>query len=193
MEPSQTPTARLQVENKESFWRDFFLFLTIILPIAIIFRIYIAQPFIVSGASMEPTFLDKQYLVVDEISYRFENPQRGDVVIFKFPLDTSKYFIKRIIGLPGDRVLVEGSKITIFNKENPNGLVLNEPYIAYQSDVKSDTTLKADEYFTMGDNREKSWDSRYWGVVPKKDLTGRALIRLFPFDKIGLFPGAETN
>ena len=193
MEPSQTPIARLQVENKESFWRDFFLFLVVILPIAIIFRVYIAQPFIVSGASMEPTFLDKQYLVVDEISYRFQNPQRGDVVIFKFPLDTSKYFIKRIIGLPGERVLVEGSKITIFNKENPNGLVLNEPYIAYQSDAKSDTTLKADEYFTMGDNREKSWDSRYWGVVPKKDLTGRALIRLFPFDKIGLFPGAETN
>lgn len=189
MQPNQAPLAPIQEAPRENFWKEFFSFLFIALAIALPFRYFIAQPFIVSGSSMEPTFLDKQYLIVDEITYRFQPPQRGDVVIFKYPLDTSKYFIKRIIGLPGEHVVVEGSRVTIFNKEKPDGIVLEEPYVAYPSDKTANYTLKDDEYFTMGDNRDKSLDSRYWGPMPKKDLVGRAIFRLFPPSKIGVFPG----
>jgi len=191
MEQTPTPTYTIQ-PPKENFFKEFFTFLIIALAIALPFRFFIAQPFIVSGSSMEPTFLDKEYLVVDEITYRFQPPQRGDVVIFKYPLDTSKYFIKRIVGLPGEHVVVEGNRVIIYNKENPQGFELSEPYIKYPSSKTSNTALKDDEYFTMGDNRDKSLDSRYWGPMPKKDLVGRAILRLFPPSKIGIFPGKIT-
>lgn len=193
MQPEQAPsTTIIQEPPKENFWKEFFSFLFIALAIALPFRYFIAQPFIVSGSSMEPTFLDKQYLVVDELTYRFKEAQRGDVVIFKYPGDTSKYFIKRIIGLPGEHVVVEGQRVTIFNKDKPEGFVLDEPYIAYPSTKTANLVLKDDEYFTMGDNRDKSLDSRYWGPMPKKDLVGRAILRLFPPSKIGIFPGKVT-
>ena len=192
MQPNQAPLATIQEPPKENFFKEFFTFLIIALAIALPFRFFIAQPFIVSGSSMEPTFLDKEYLVVDEITYRFQPPQRGDVVIFKYPLDTSKYFIKRIVGLPGEHVVVEGNRVIIYNKKNPQGFELSEPYIKYPSTKTSNTTLKDDEYFTMGDNRDKSLDSRYWGPMPKKDLVGRAILRLFPPSKIGIFPGKIT-
>ncbi|MEI6480669.1 MAG: signal peptidase I [bacterium] len=191
MEQTSTPIHTIQ-PPKENFFKEFFTFLIIALAIALPFRFFIAQPFIVSGSSMEPTFLDKEYLVVDEITYRFHEPQRGDVVIFKYPLDTSKYFIKRIVGLPGEHVVVEGTRVIIYNKENPQGFELSEPYIKYPSTKTSNITLKDDEYFTMGDNRDKSLDSRYWGPMPKKDLVGRAILRLFPPSKIGIFPGKIT-
>ena len=183
------PIETFVIPPKENFWKEFFSFLFIALAVALPFRYFIAQPFIVSGESMDPTFADKQYLVVDEISYELGNIQRGDVVIFKFPLDTSKYFIKRVIGLPGDHVVVEGSKVTIFNKEKPEGFTLNEPYVAFPSDKTANVTLKDDEYFAMGDNRAQSYDSRYWGPVPKQDLVGRAILRLLPPSKAGVFPG----
>jgi len=193
MEPNQEPlTTKIVIPPKENFWKDFFSFLFIALAIAIPFRYFIAQPFIVSGSSMDPTFADKQYLVVDEITYRFSEPKRGDVIIFKFPLETSKYFIKRIIGLPGERVVVEGPKTTIFNTEYPEGIVLPESFVVYPSTKTADVTLKDDEYFTMGDNRDKSLDSRYWGPMPKEDMVGRAILRLFPLTKIGVFPGKTT-
>lgn len=183
-----TPT-KTTPEEKEGFWKEFFKFLFISLAIALPFRLFIAQPFIVSGASMDPTFADKQYLIVDQITYRLSEPKRGDVVIFKFPLDTSKYFIKRIIGLPGERVTVHSGKVTIRNEEYPEGFTLDEPYVTYTSEKEADTTLQKGEYFVMGDNREKSLDSRYWGPMPKEDLMGRALVRLFPPQKTSLFPG----
>ncbi len=192
MEPNQAPLTITKIPPKEYFWKDFFKFLIIALAIAIPFRYFIAQPFIVSGSSMDPTFADKQYLIVDEITYRFQSPQRGDVVIFKYPLDTSKYFIKRIIGLPGEHVVIEGPRTTIFNKEHPEGIVLNEPYVVYPSTKTANITLKDDEYFTAGDNRDKSLDSRYWGPMPKKDMIGRAIFRLLPPSKMGLFPGKAS-
>lgn len=190
MEQNQAPLTTPELPPKENFWKDFFSFLFIALAIAIPFRYFIAQPFIVSGSSMDPTFADKQYLVVDEITYKLQDPKRGDVVIFKYPLDTSKYFIKRIIGLPGEHVVVEGSRVTIFNDKNPEGFVLNEPYVEFPSTKTANITLTSDEYFTMGDNRDKSLDSRYWGPMPKSDMVGRAILRLFPPNKIGVFPGS---
>lgn len=165
-------------------------FTLIALIIVIPIRFFIAQPFIVSGTSMFPTFHNKDYLIVDEISYKIGNPHRGDVVIFKYPKDTTKYFIKRIIGLPGETISIKAGKITIKNGDNKDGIVLDEPYVENHSeDSMGEKVIGNDEFFVLGDNRTASSDSRYWGVLPRKLMTGRALIRLFPFSDINVMPG----
>src|ERR1035437_1972728 len=116
--------------KKTSFLKDTAIFAIIALAVILPIRFFIAQPFIVDGSSMDPTFATNQYLIVDELSYRFEPVSRGDVIIFKYPNDTSKYFIKRVIGLPGETVQIDGSKVTIINKTNLQGFVLTEKYVA---------------------------------------------------------------
>jgi signal peptidase I len=175
--------------TKQSFW-ELVRFALIAIIIVIPIRIFIAQPFIVSGTSMVPTFQNGQYLIVDEISYRFENPQRDDVVVFRYPLDQTKFFIKRIIGLPGETVDIQGSTVTITNKEHPEGFTLSEPFIKNISDNNTHFVLTNDEYFVMGDNRPASSDSRYWGAVPKNLLVGKVFLRLLPVNEIGVYPGS---
>ena len=158
----------------------------IVLPI----RMFIAQPFIVSGASMEHTFSSGQYLIVDQVSYRFEEPRRGDVVIFRYPRDPSKFFIKRIIGIPGDTITITGDKVSITN-EAFETTVLKESYIAGMHTEQDLTEVLGDkEYFVMGDNRDESSDSRMWGVLTRNNIVGKAFIRLFPFSKLDVLPGA---
>ncbi|MBP7006972.1 MAG: signal peptidase I [Candidatus Pacebacteria bacterium] len=174
--------------TKESFWelvRFAILAILIVLPI----RIFIAQPFIVSGASMYPTFHDSEYLIIDEISYILGEPKRNDVVVFKYPKDTKKFFIKRIIGLPGETVDVNGEEVTITNKENKEGFKLDQSYVENKSNTTGHYVLEDDEYFVMGDNRSASSDSRYWGPVKENLLVGRALVRLLPISKIDFMPG----
>ncbi|MCX6753062.1 MAG: signal peptidase I [Candidatus Nomurabacteria bacterium] len=173
---------------KENFWelvRFAFIAIVIVIPI----RIFVAQPFVVSGTSMVPTFQNGQYLIVDELTYNFKSPQRGDVVVFRYPGDTSKFFIKRIIGLPGETVDVKAEQTIITNKEHPEGFALDQSYVKNHSEDSAHRVLTNDEYFVMGDNRSGSSDSRYWGPVPKKLLVGRALIRLLPITKISFLPG----
>jgi len=162
--------------------------LLIVLPI----RLWIAQPFIVSGASMETTFSTGQYLVVDQLTYHFEEPKRGEVIIFRYPKDPSKFFIKRIIGLPGDTIDINGRDVVITNTEYPDGYKLTETYIL---DMKPNNTLTETlgpgEYFVMGDNRDASSDSRMWGVLQRENIIGRAFLRLFPLTKVEVFPGVE--
>ncbi len=165
-------------------------FALIALIIVIPIRMFIAQPFIVSGASMENTFHTGEYLIVDQLSYRFTEPQAGDVIVFRYPRNPSTFFIKRIIGTPGDTVSIDGNVVTITNKEHPNGFILDEPYIA---DMAPNTFLTEElgdrEYFVMGDNRNKSSDSRTWGILQRENIIGRTFLRLFPFDKISFAPG----
>jgi signal peptidase I len=151
-------------------------------------RAFVAQPFIVSGSSMVPTFENSQYLIVDQISYRLEDPKRGDVVIFKYPNDTSKYFIKRIIGLPGETVIINGSNVSVKDKDG-NITPLDEPYVKNISSNKMETDLGDGEYFVMGDNRDASSDSRVWGNLDRHFIVGRALIRLLPAGEFGFNPG----
>ena len=172
----------------QSFW-ELARFALIAIAIVVPIRIFIAQPFIVSGSSMFPTFKDGQYLVVDEISYRLGDPQRDDVVVFRYPLNPSTFFIKRVIGLPGETVDIKGSDVFITNKEHPEGFKLDQPFVENKSNNESEYVLKNDEYFVLGDNRTASADSRYWGPVPRKLLVGRVLLRLLPVNKIGLMPG----
>lgn len=156
------------------------IFLFFILPI----RFFLFEPFFVKGDSMEPNFHSWDYLIIDKLTYFFRQPQRGEVIVFKPPFDDDIYYIKRIIGLPQERVLIEESKITIFNKEYPSGLVLNEPYVAnHYTPGSIDIYLKEDEYFVSGDNREVSYDSRKWGPLKKERIIGRVLFQI-PITKL---------
>ena len=172
----------------QSFWelaRFAILAIAIVIPI----RIFIAQPFIVSGFSMFPTFKNGQYLVIDEISYRLGEPKRDDVVVFRNPQNTKVFFIKRIIGLPGETVDIKNNEVFITNKEHPNGFKLDQSFLVNNGGIGGHMQLSENEYFVMGDNRPASSDSRYWGAVPKNLLIGRALIRLFPINAISILPG----
>jgi signal peptidase I len=157
--------------------------LAIILPI----RYYLVQPFFVKGPSMESNFLNNDYLIVNEIGYRFEDPQRGDVVIFRYPLDTKQFFIKRIVGLPGETVEVRDNSVIIYNKQNPGGLILKEDYLDASQQTLGNSRIRMDddEYFMMGDNRLMSHDSRAFGPVKKTFIIGRAMLRLYPLNRIG--------
>jgi len=172
----------------ESLW-DLVKFVLIALIIVIPIRMFVAQPFVVSGESMFPTFNDGEYLIVDELSYNLGNPHRGDVIIFRYPNDTKRFFIKRIIGLPNEEISIKNGKITIINEENPDGFVLDEPYIS--EEFNTNTTFKTNEgeYFVLGDNRNRSSDSRTWGVLSDKLIIGRAYLRLLPMKKIDYLPG----
>lgn len=162
------------------------------------FRFFIAEPFIVSGSSMVPNFHNREYLVIDKISYRFNEPKRGDVIVFRYPKDTSQYFIKRIIGLPGEKVKVENGKIYVYNAEHPEGSALNEPYLSNQDITFGNNevvTLGSGEYYVCGDNRLASSDSRAWGILPENDIIGSVALRVFPLNEFGSpsFPEAIFN
>lgn len=169
---------------------DFIKYIVIAILIVIPVRMFIAQPFIVSGESMFSTFLDGDYLIIDEISYHLGQPHRGDVVVFKYPLDPTRFFIKRIIGLPNEDITIKDGVITIINKENPDGFVLDEPYL--KQDFKDNFDFKTGdkEYFAMGDNRARSSDSRSWGALPEDLIIGRAFVRLLPLNSISYLPGS---
>jgi len=143
-------------------------------------RAYVVQPFLVSGESMAPTFKTGDYLLVDEISYNFRDPQRGEIVVLKYPKDRNIYFIKRIIGLPGETVIIENGKVGIF--KDGKEIILNENYTAsgMAVDQKFKETLGSDQFFVMGDNRNYSFDSRNWGSLSKKDIVGVVRLRLWP-------------
>lgn len=186
MDESSTPQENQ--EKQSNFWRELVKLLVVAIVIVVPFRLFIAQPFIVEGASMDPTFATGQYLIVDELSYHFENPARLSILIFKYPKDPSKYFIKRVIGLPGETVVIKDGKVTIINQDNPKGFTLDEPYIAYRKSDSGTYTLGQGEYFVMGDNRLGSADSRLWGPVPQANIIGRPILRLWP---PALLPGQE--
>ncbi|MCK5285841.1 MAG: signal peptidase I [Candidatus Pacebacteria bacterium] len=175
-------------ENKENFIIETLKFSLIAILLVLPFRIFVAQPFLVSGASMSPNFETGHYLIVDQLSYNFEKPQRGEVIVFRYPKDPKKFFIKRIIGLPNETVILNEKTITIKNEENPNGFLIEEPYIKNFSSNNMSTSLGEGEYFVMGDNRPASSDSRLWGVLQEDLIVGRSFLRLFPFNEIELFP-----
>lgn len=184
---SEAPKRSFRAEAWETI-RFILIALAIVIPI----RLYIAQPFIVSGASMDPTFANGQYLIVDEISYRVNDPVRGDVVIFKYPKNPKQYFIKRVIGLPGETVRIEGKNIYIENEEHQSGYLIDEPYLEEENVQASSMsiTLSPTDYFVLGDNRRASSDSRVWGPLGEKYIVGRAFLRLLPLSDSEILPGS---
>jgi signal peptidase I len=167
--------------------------LIIIVPV----RYFLVQPFYVKGASMEPNFYDHEYLIIDEISYRFETPIRGDIVVFKYPKNPSDYFIKRVIALPGERVIIENGQVKIANSKNPAGFILDESeYLPNTTKTfgNIDITLGENQYYVLGDNRASSLDSRGFGPITNKDIIGKTWLRGWPFDRFTIFETpAYTN
>ena len=162
--------------------------LAIILPI----RYFLIQPFYVKGASMEPTFDDSEYLIIDEISYRFRPPARDEVIVFRYPLDPRQYFIKRIIGLPGETVHVGANQIVITDTDHPEGFTLDETgYLGPEAVTYGERTVQLadDEYFVMGDNRTSSLDSRSFGPLKRKNIVGRVWVRGWPVSRFTVFGG----
>lgn len=152
-------------------------------------RYFLFKPFYVRGASMEPNFFDREYLIIDELSFRLREPQRGEIVVFHYPGNRSEYFLKRLIGLPGERVKVKEGEIIIYNQENPEGLILQEPYLAPGLRNRPDVSynLGSTQFFVLGDNRNSSFDSRFFGPIEKKEIVGRVLLRGYPFNRFQLF------
>ena len=163
------------------------LALLIVIPI----RYFVFQPFIVKGLSMTPAFHDGDYLIVDEFSYHFGEPERGEVVVFKYPRDPSQRFIKRIIGLPGEQVKMEGGRIIITNKFGKEEILDESDYLSLSQGSLFDTELiklGENEYFILGDNRAHSFDSRRWGPLSREFIVGRVLLRAWPPRAMAFIP-----
>lgn len=178
----ETGKDELKGQVKEFIWETLkviVISLAIIIPI----RCFVIQPFYVKGASMEPNFYDHEYLVINEIGYRLDEPERGDVIVFKYPYDRSQYFIKRVIGLPGETIEIKDGDIMINNN------ILNEDL--YLPNTHTNGTEKLElgptEYYIMGDNRSSSLDSRMFGPIDRSDIVGKTWIRGFPFNRIKVF------
>ncbi len=180
----------------------FLLAFLIIIPI----RVFLFQPFFVKGASMEPTFENNEYLIINEFGYKkttvslkdihfftlnpFKELKRGDVVVFRYPTDPGQFFIKRIIGLPGEKIQLREGKITVYNSGNPGGFTLNEKeYLStsVRTHGETITALAKGEYFVLGDNRMFSSDSRAWGPVKEDEIIGKVLLRAWPMDRLTIF------
>lgn len=159
--------------------------IAIVLPV----RYFVAQPFIVRGASMEPNFEDSQYLIIDEASYYFRGPDRGEAIVFRYPRNPQQFFIKRIVGLPGEQVRIHNGRVTIVNKDHPEGFLLDESYLVpanRPTNPDEEVILGANEYFVLGDNRDYSSDSRVWGPLERKFIVGRVIFRVLPLEEIGV-------
>lgn len=176
------------------FW-DFLKIFVIALAIIIPVRFYLFQPFIVNGHSMQPNFYDGEYLIIDEISYRLQDPDRGQVAVIHSPEDDTQYFIKRIIGLPGETVEIERGSVHIYNEENPSGFVLVEDYLNENINTFGTmrVTLSADQYFVLGDNRPASSDSRVFGPISKELFVGKVFIRAFPLKRFSVFSSPQYS
>ncbi len=186
------PIAEHPISHFLRFMYEIIKTVVVVLVVALIIRYFLVQPFIVDGSSMEPTFHNHEYLIVEKVNYTVHTPARGDIIVFKYPLNPSLNYVKRVIGVPGDRVTIGDGKVTVYNNSYPNGLQLREPYLQEDQITKvngeeKDRTWVVDDnrYFVMGDNRDHSDDSRSWGLVPKENIVGRAWMTIYPVYDFG--------
>lgn len=160
------------------------LLVSVILAALII--VFVAQSFLVEGSSMEPSFHDGQRLMVEKVSYRFGEPKRGDVVVFRYPSDPRRKFIKRIIGLPGDEITIKNGFLHINGQRLEEDYINGPTYGTYSAPTFGPVLVPDGHYFVLGDNRRNSDDSRYpdVGFVPRKNLVGRARFVYWPLNQI---------
>lgn len=156
-------------------------------------RYFLFKPFIVKGESMEPNYSPKDYLIIDELSYRLREPARGEVIVFRAPVGEKDYYLKRILALPTERVKVEDNKVIVFNESHPQGIVIEEPYLVEETPGSISYTLGQDEYFVMGDNRDASFDSRKFGPIDRDAIVGRTWVRGWPFNRVHIFEPPTYN
>ncbi len=181
-------------ENLRSFVWETIKVVIISLIIIVPVRHFLIQPFYVQGDSMIPNFHDKEYLIINEISYRFENPSRGDVVVFRYLKDRDQFFIKRVLGLPGEEVEITDGVVRIYNEDYVDGIVVDESeYLPKEFKTAGNKRVKlnTDEYFVLGDNRSASLDSRSFGPVSRDDIIGKVWVRGWPISRISKFDSIE--
>lgn len=183
----------IEKESLIDFVKEILGFALVTIAIVLPIRLFVAEPYIVSGSSMEPTFHTNDYLIVDRLSLRFSNVKRGEVLILRHPQRKGEYLIKRVIGIPGDTVSMKDNEIMISNSSNTEGFKLDQSYIENKATGSFSTVLGENQYFVLGDNRPRSADSRIWGNFSKADIIGRPLIRLIPVTEIGLYPGDHSK
>ena len=189
-------------ENEKFSFLEFIwdLIKTAVIVVVIAFGVkyFVVQPFIVDGNSMQPNFENNEYLLVEKVSFRFRQPQRGDVIVFHPPGQSTVNYIKRIVGLPGEKLLIEDNSVKIFNNSHPDGFTLDESYIPADFQTESSRNnneyeLGNNEYFVLGDNREHSSDSREWGNLPQSNILGRAWANIYPLNNIGIIKHQSFN
>jgi signal peptidase I len=144
---------------------------------------------------MEPNFFEKEYLIIDELSYRFREPERGEVIVFRYPENPKEYFLKRIIGLPGETVKISGGQVTLYNEAHPEGIFIDETYLPADIITEGDRTIKVgdEQYFVLGDNRPNSFDSRRFGSISRSLIVGRAWLRGWPVTRAEIFEAPAFN
>ncbi len=179
----------MELKNIAIFLFDALKILLVALVIVIPIRLFLFQPFVVNGSSMEPNYHSGDYLIIDELTYRMEKPQRDQIIVFKYPLNTAEKYIKRIIGLPGETVELKGGYVYITNANGKITELNEDQYISSSTRSAWVNNLNygpriigANEYFVMGDNRNYSSDSRIWGLVPETDIIGKVSVRLSPYN-----------
>lgn len=178
-----------------NFFMDFLETIVVALSIFVVVYLFLVQPHEVKGNSMEPNFHNNEYILTDKISYRFSDPKRGDVVIFKSPKNPDVDYIKRIIGIPGEKVKIQSGFVYI-NDKKINEVYLRENTVLYPGSSMqegADIIIPENYYFVMGDNRSHSSDSREFGPISQANIIGRAFMRYWPLSEFGLLPAAAYN
>lgn len=189
----------MESENEHGVLFSFGVFILELVKVALLagltiwlVRYFLFKPFYVKGQSMEPNFYEKEYLIIDELSYRFREPVRGEVIVLKAPPPVEKdYYLKRILGLPGEKVSVQNNKVIVYNQAHPEGEVLEESYLTENTPGSITITLGPDQYFVLGDNRDASFDSRRFGAISRDDIVGRTWIRGWPITRVAIIPSPE--
>jgi len=182
-----------------TFLLDTIEIITTAFAIFVVLFLFVVQIHEVNGNSMLPNFHNGEYVLTDKLTYKFREPQRGEVAIFKAPPRPRDEYIKRLIGLPGERIKIQNNQVTIYNEEHPEGFILNEDYLGEGIITTGKTTIPPNTIYTIpeghylvfGDNREDSSDSRHWGPVKKDLIVGRAVIRIWPPTALSIVKHAE--
>ncbi len=174
---------------------DLFKVVCISLAVIIPVRYFLIQPFYVKGASMEPSFYDHEYLIINEISYRFSSPERGDIVVFKYPKDPSQYFIKRVVGLPGEKIEIKDKRVYVYSEDGKKFMLDETDYVVEDMIDTGDKSweLGPEEYYVMGDNRNHSLDSRSFGPVHDELIVGKVWFRGWPVWRAKFFNEVEYD
>lgn len=183
------PESGSETQPQDNSVRNFFLDVleTVVISVLLFLAINAVSARIrVDGSSMVPTFHDGEFVIVEKVSYRFSDPQHGDIVVFHFPRDPEQEYIKRVIGLPGDQVSIREGQVFL------NGVLLEEPYIAAAPRYELDVVVPPGELYVLGDNRNNSSDSHDWGTVPLEYVVGKAVFVYWPLNVAGMVQSASA-